>query len=185
MDEARAVKISKFLSKYLRHAPEEIGLTLEEGGWVKVDHLLVACKKAQFHFSLADLQEVVATNSKQRFSFDETNTKIRANQGHSVAVDLALTAQEPPYPLYHGTATRNLNAIMEQGLLKMKRHHVHLSRDVDTALAVGKRYGKPVILIVDTKAMLNDGFLFFCSANGVWLVDSVPPKYLTVMTNKQ
>jgi putative RNA 2'-phosphotransferase len=179
MDKTRQVKISKYLSKHLRHTPERLGLTLNPGGWINVDELLSVCTAHQFPLTRAELEEVVATNDKQRFSFDETKTRIRANQGHSVEVDLQLEPQTPPDMLYHGTGEQSVPAILRDGLLKMSRHHVHLSKDVETARKVGMRHGHPVIFAVDTVAMQQAGFTFYCSENGVWLVDEVPPQYLT------
>ncbi|MEQ9371542.1 MAG: RNA 2'-phosphotransferase [Coleofasciculus chthonoplastes F3-SA18-01] len=178
MNSTRLVKISKYLSKHLRHQPERIGLTLEPGGWVNVNQLLSACKQYSFPLTLNELKEVVANNDKQRFSFDATETRIRANQGHSVAIDLQLEPTLPPEVLYHGTGHRTVEAIRHQGLCKMSRHHVHLSPDIATAKKVGQRHGCPVVLAVDAKAMSEKGHTFYCSENGVWLVNFVPPKYL-------
>jgi putative RNA 2'-phosphotransferase len=177
--EKRFVRVSKYLAKYLRHAPEELGLTLRPGGWVPVDDLLAAAGRHGFPISYDELVEVVETNDKRRFSFDETNELIRANQGHSVEVDLGLEGREPPEVLYHGTVERFLAAIIEEGLVRGKRHHVHLSSDVETARRVGARRGKPVILSVDAGRMHLGGYRFFLSANGVWLTDAVPPIYLS------
>ncbi|GAB4239820.1 MAG: RNA 2'-phosphotransferase [Elainellaceae cyanobacterium] len=182
MEQSRLVKISKYLSKHLRHTPEQLGLTLAIGGWVNVDHLLSACTAHQFPVTRAELEEVVATSDKQRFSFDETKTRIRANQGHSVDVDLELQPQIPPDVLYHGTSERSVPAILQSGLLKMSRHHVHLSKDVETARKVGIRHGRPVIFAIAAASMHQAGFMFYCSDNGVWLVDEVPPQYLEVMS---
>lgn len=181
MNEKRLVKISKYLSKHLRHQPERLGLTLEDGGWVKVKDLLEACARNNFPISLEALIETVEKNDKQRFSFDETGEKIRANQGHSVKIDLQLKPQTPPAKLFHGTAERNVSMIEEHGLRKMARHHVHLSSDTETARRVGIRYGKPVIFEIDTAQMLNEGFEFYVSENGVWLVETVPPKFLKIL----
>ncbi len=181
MEQDRSVKISKYLSKHLRHQPERLGLTLAPGGWVNVDELLAACAAHQFPFTRAELEEVVANSDKQRFSFDQAKTMIRANQGHSVAVDLQLEPQIPPDVLYHGTGDKSVPAILRSGLLKMSRHHVHLSRDLETAWKVGMRHGRPAILAIDTVAMQQAGSLFYCSTNGVWLVDQVPPQYLTLI----
>ncbi|HEY9663104.1 MAG TPA: RNA 2'-phosphotransferase [Allocoleopsis sp.] len=183
MDKTRQTKISKYLSKHLRHAPERLGLTLAPGGWVSVDQLLSACATDQFPVTRAELEEVVATSDKQRFSFDETKTCIRANQGHSVEVDLLLEPQIPPDVLYHGTGEQSVPAILQAGLIKMARHHVHLSREVETARKVGIRHGRPVILAIDAAAMQQAGFTFYCSDNGVWLVDEVPPQYLSVINH--
>ncbi|HEX8250271.1 MAG TPA: RNA 2'-phosphotransferase [Pyrinomonadaceae bacterium] len=181
MNEKHLIKVSKYLSKHLRHQPERLGLNPEIGGWVKVDDLLKACAKNNFPLTLAELKEVVERNDKRRFSFDASGAKIRANQGHSIEVDLQLQPQTPPARLFHGTATRNAPMIREHGLLKMGRHHVHLSTDTETARAVGMRYGKPLIFEIDTRAMLENGFEFFVSENGVWLVESVPPEFLKVL----
>jgi len=178
MDEQRRTTISKYLSKYLRHQPERLGLELASGGWVDVADLLAACQQHGFAISVTELHDVVILNNKQRFAFDATQTRIRANQGHSVAVDLQLEPAIPPADLYHGTTERNVSAIQREGLHKMRRHHVHLSADVATAQMVGGRHGKPVVLLVDAAAMQRDGIEFFRSANGVWLVDHVAPHYL-------
>jgi putative RNA 2'-phosphotransferase len=178
MDRQRLVRISKYLSKHLRHAPERLGLTLAPGGWVPVDELLAACARADFPITREQLAEVVASNDKQRFSFDQSGTLIRANQGHSVPVDLQLEPATPPPLLYHGTAEPKVERILHKGLARMSRHHVHLSIDVPTATRVGARHGKPVVLEVDAAGMHRDGHTFFVSANGVWLVDHVPPQYL-------
>ncbi len=182
MDEARLVKISKYLSKHLRHRPERLGLELEPGGWVGVDALLRACARQRFPIDRAELEEVVWRNDKRRFAFDESETKIRAQQGHSIPVDLELEPVEPPPVLYHGTAERNVAAILDYGLEKMGRHHVHLSPDAVTAERVGGRRGRAVVLTVDAGAMRRDGWPFYRSGNGVWLVDRVPPEYLRVPT---
>jgi putative RNA 2'-phosphotransferase len=174
----RLVTLSKFLAKHLRHAPEALGLTLQPGGWVPVDDLLAASERIGFPISYDELIECVETNEKKRFSFDDTGDLIRANQGHSVAVDLQLEEQVPPDVLFHGTVERFLASIMAEGLKKGKRHHVHLSRDIETARKVGARRGKPVILRVDARMMHQEGFKFFLSANGVWLTESVPAAYL-------
>jgi putative RNA 2'-phosphotransferase len=181
VDAKQKVRVSKFLSKHLRHAPAEIGLTLEPGGWVAVDMLLAAAVRHGCPITRIELDEIVLTSDKQRFAFDETEARIRANQGHSIEVDLQLDSAEPPNILYHGTAEAVLPAILSGGLLKMRRHHVHLSRDIETAIRVGVRHGKPVVLAVAAGKMAANGFRFFVSANGVWLVETVPPDYLTVL----
>lgn len=178
MNSQTLIRKSKWLSKHLRHAPEKIGLTLEDGGWIDVAQLLEAARRANFSLTRAELEEVVAKNDKQRFSFDETSEKIRANQGHSVAVDLNLAPQTPPPILYHGTGERNHEMITQRGLQKMRRHHVHLSRDITTATRVGARHGKPIVFEVDAARMSADGVEFFCSDNGVWLTNCVEPQYL-------
>lgn len=178
MDPKRLVRISKYLSKYLRHEPEKLGLQLEAGGWVLIDTLLAACSTNGFPVSQAELIEVVEKNDKQRFALDPPRTRIRANQGHSTSVDLQLEPAVPPDILYHGTPESNVNNILREGLNKMARHHVHLSATVPTAEAVGHRRGRAVVLIVDAAAMHRDDCVFYCSANGVWLTDHVPPKYM-------
>jgi putative RNA 2'-phosphotransferase len=178
MNPERLVRVSKFLSKHLRHQPERIGIVVATGGWVDVAALLDACAKSGVAISRAELDEVVASNDKQRFSFDQTGRRIRANQGHTIDVDLELEPSEPPEILFHGTGERSVPAIRTSGLLKLSRHHVHLSVDVETARKVGARHGRPVVLTVFARAMRTAGFEFFLSANGVWLVDHVPPGFL-------
>jgi putative RNA 2'-phosphotransferase len=174
------VKKSKWLSKHLRHSPERVGLVLEDGGWVSVQLLLEAARKNHLSLSRAELEEVVAGNDKQRFSFCDDGTKIRANQGHSVEVDLQLEPTEPPAVLYHGTGAQNRDSIFKTGLEKGRRHHVHLSTDIETARKVGSRHGKPLIFALDAAQMSEDGIEFFVSDNGVWLCDFVPPQYLRI-----
>ena len=175
----RLVTVSKYLAKCLRHAPHELGLTLEPGGWVPVDDLLDAADSNGFPISYDELVECVETNDKQRYAFGVTAEMIRANQGHSVEADLQLEEQEPPETLYHETVERFLPSILEAGLVRGERHHVHLSKDVETALKVGSRRGKPVMLTVDAGRLHGDGHRFFVSTNGVWLTDAVPPGYLS------
>ncbi|MFI6933571.1 RNA 2'-phosphotransferase [Streptomyces sp. NPDC050287] len=176
MDEQRTVKVSKYLSKHLRHQPERIGLTLDEGGWVEIDTLIAAAAAHSFRFTRAELDHVVAANDKRRFAID--GTRIRASQGHSIDVDLGLAPATPPPYLYHGTVARFLDAIRTQGLRPMNRHDVHLSSDRETAARVGARRGRPLVLSVDAGAMHGDGHIFHVSANGVWLTKAVPPQYL-------
>lgn len=184
MDKKQLVTISKYLSKHLRHQPEALGLTLAEGGWVDVTALLEACTRHGFPISRDQLDEVVRTSDKKRFAFDDGGTRIRANQGHSTPVDLQLQPVEPPDQLYHGTTKANLTQVLAFGLLKMKRHHVHLSHDVETALKVGRRHGAPIILAIDAAAMHAKGHVFYCSVNGVWLTDHVPAEFLRVIDEK-
>jgi len=171
-------QLSKALSYVLRHKPEEFGLQLDAQGWVTVAELLHALHAQRHQVTPEQLREVVATNDKQRFSLSADGTKIRANQGHSVAVDLELTAVAPPELLYHGTATRFLASIQKDGLRSGSRQHVHLSADPVTAEAVGRRHGKPVVLTVQAGRLYRVGGLFYLSANGVWLTLAVPPEYL-------
>nr|WSZ97319.1 RNA 2'-phosphotransferase [Streptomyces sp. NBC_00857] len=175
-DERRTVKVPKYLSRHLRHQPERIGIALDANGWVAVDELIRTAAEHGFRMSRAELDHAVAVNDKQRFMID--GDRIRANQEHTVAVDLELAPAEPPAYLYHGTVARNLTAIRAEGLRPMARHHVHLSPDRDTATRVGARRGRPVVLPVDAGAMHRRGLVFHMSANGVWLTGSVPPRYL-------
>ena len=178
MDARQRKRKSKFLSLIFRHQPDTIGISLDEAGWVDVDLLLAAMKSQRDPITHAELQEIVATSEKQRFAFSEDGKRIRANQGHSVHVDLGFEAANPPELLFHGTVERFLDSIRKQGLLRGSRHHVHLSADEATAANVGGRRGKPVILVIDAQAMKDAGYEFFVSPNGVWLTEHVPPEYL-------
>ena len=178
MDAQTQKKISKQMSYILRHQPDSVGLTLAPGGWVDVDQLLAAISSHGRVVTSVMLEEIVSGNDKQRFEFSANGTQIRARQGHSTKVDLQYEASIPPDLLFHGTATRFLASIREQGLIKGNRHHVHLSTDRETMLQVAMRHGKPVLLLVDAKAMLADGHTFFVTGNDVWLTDHVPPRYL-------
>ncbi|NTU80463.1 MAG: RNA 2'-phosphotransferase [Chloroflexales bacterium] len=182
MTDNKLTRISKTLSYHLRHRPDELGLTLEPGGWVTVDDLLAALARKGKAVSRTELDEVVARNPKRRLAFDATGTRIRASQGHSVDVDLELEPMTPPAVLYHGTSEPAIAAIEREGLKRMRRHHVHLSADLATARNVGARHGPPVVLVVDTAAMHAAGSVFYRSANGVWLVDTVPPAFLSRLT---
>jgi putative RNA 2'-phosphotransferase len=175
----RDVRVSKFLSLVLRHDPGRIGLTLDPNGWAGIDELLAAATRHGMTLEEDELRTVVADNDKQRFVLDDERRRIRANQGHSIDVDLELVPEPPPDRLYHGTVATALPEIMRHGLLPMARQQVHLSADVDTATRVGRRRGSPVVLVVDGAAMAADGFLFSRSRNGVWLTDTVPPRYLS------
>ncbi|MEU3445789.1 RNA 2'-phosphotransferase [Streptomyces thermolilacinus] len=176
MDERRTVKVSKYLSRHLRHQPERIGLVLDPHGWVAVEDLLRAMARHGMPLTRAELEHVVAVNDKRRFALD--GDRIRASQGHTVEVDLGLPPATPPAYLYHGTVAAALDAIRAEGLRPMSRHHVHLSPDRETATRVGARRGRPVVLTVDAGAMHRDGHVFHVSANGVWLTDAVPARYL-------
>ncbi|HEY1123189.1 MAG TPA: RNA 2'-phosphotransferase [Haloferula sp.] len=171
-------RISKFLSLVLRHEPGKIGIALDENGWTDTQELLRAAARHQVRFDQAKLLEIVHTCDKQRFALSEDGTRIRANQGHSVTVDLALAPKQPPESLYHGTVEKFLSSIRSTGLQKGERHHVHLSPDLKTATKVGERRGKPVILTIRAAAMANAGHPFFISDNGVWLTDAVPPEFI-------
>ena len=181
MEQQRLVQISKTMSKALRHKPESLGLNPTISGWVGVDTLLAALNRKGFGISRAELEEVVAKNDKQRFSFDQQKENIRANQGHSIEVNLGLSPLEPPEFLFHGTTSQALGLVLELGLQRMKRHHVHLSLDTQTALRVGNRHGKAVLLRIKALEMYRQGYDFFCSENGVWLADEVPPRFLEVI----
>ncbi|ALG66503.1 RNA 2'-phosphotransferase [Beggiatoa leptomitoformis] len=183
MNNKRKIFLSKFISKHLRHEPETLGLTLQVGGWVLVTDLINRALAMGVAFTHEELCEVVETSDKQRYSFDSTKTLIRANQGHSVPVDLQLTAVSPPHVLYHGTAEQFVLAIKDAGLLPMQRHHVHLSADIETARRVGMRHGKPVIFAVDAPVMYEQGIEFFQSDNGVWLTAIVLPQFLTLLNS--
>lgn len=179
MTEQDKKRIGKFLSLVLRHDPSKIGIELDENGWANVQELIEKCKKHRCNFSLEELEEIVETNDKQRYSFNEKRNKIRANQGHSIDIDLALSPSDPPDFLYHGTATRFLSSIMEQGIIKGSRQHVHLSKDKETAEKVGSRHGKVIVLTIMTGKMHEDGILFYQSDNGVWLTDYIDVKYIS------
>ena len=172
------VRISKFLSLVLRHDPGKIGLALDAAGWADVDELIAAAARAGVEIDRETLARVVAENDKQRFALSPDGDRIRANQGHSVRVDLGLEPQTPPEVLYHGTAARFVDSIRASGLHAASRTHVHLSPDEETARWVGQRHGKPVVLRVAAGRMHRDGRAFFRSENGVWLTDVVPAEYI-------
>ena len=173
-DKMDMVKLSKLLSLVLRHNPDRIGITLDEHGWADVNQLL---NRLGSSATMEDLRAVVRDNNKQRFTFNDNETKIRANQGHSIEVDLQLKEVRPPDYLYHGTADKFIDNIKIVGIEKRNRQHVHLSTDASTAVDVGKRHGRAVIITIDTKAMYEDGCKFYKSKNGVWLTDKVDRKY--------
>ena len=178
MNEKEIISTSKFMSRILRHDPGSVGITLDENGWADTDALLAGMNKAKRKVTLEDLKVVVANNNKQRFKFNEDYSKIRANQGHSVQVNVEMKETVPPNILYHGTATRFLASIKADGLLPQKRLHVHLSGDKETAINVGQRHGKPVVLSINAAKMHEDGFVFYLSENGVWLTSAVPSLYI-------
>ena len=180
MNERQRKERSRFLSLVLRHRPERVGVTLDSAGWVDVERLLEQLRQHRRPLTRPQLEEIVETSNKQRFAFSEDGLRIRANQGHSVEVNLELQPQAPPAELLHGTVAAALDAILEHGLQKMNRHHVHLSANLDTATQVGGRRGKPVILRVDAQAMHAAGHVFYVTENGVWLTDSVPPAFITL-----
>ena len=174
--------ISKFMSFVLRHQPQSIGLTLDAAGWADIDELLARAAAAGRAITRAQLDEVVATNDKRRFALSDDGLRVRASQGHSVDVDLGLEPLLPPPALFHGTATRFKASILETGLDRRSRHHVHLTEDIAVGRAVGTRYGVPVILRVDAAAMAAAGHVFYRTDNGVWLVESVPARFIEVMS---
>lgn len=170
-------QLSRFLSFILRHKPESIGIALDEHGWANVEELLAGINEQHF-IDMEMLEEIVATDNKQRYSFNEDKTLIRANQGHSIPVDVELEKKEPPEYLWHGTGEKYVVYIKEQGLLPKSRLYVHLSADYETAVKVGTRHGKPVIFKISSRQMAAAGYEFYCSVNGVWLTKSVPVEYL-------
>lgn len=164
----------KYMSLLLRHSPEKENLDMDRFGWIPVKQLI-----SRLDITMSDLEEIVEENNKQRFSFNSDKTKIRANQGHSVDIDLQLTEVKPTNTLYHGTATKFLSSIYKDGLIKGKRQHVHLSDNEKTATQVGSRHGTVYILNIDSEKMYDDGYKFYKSDNGVWLTDFVPREYIT------
>ena len=170
-------RVSRFLGYVLRHRPDAIGLSLDAEGWAEIDALLRLAQR-ELPLTRAMIDDAVARNDKQRYAISDDGLRIRARQGHSFAVDLGLMPQVPPAKLYHGTATRFVDAIRREGLVKRDRQHVHLSPSVDTATVVGARHGRVVVLTIDAAAMHAAGHVFFRSENGVWLVDAVPPNFL-------
>lgn len=173
--------LSKFISLILRHKPEVIGINLDEYGYADVQELIEGINnRSQYTIDFESLKEIVDTDNKKRYSFDEGFTKIRANQGHSIKVDVELEKTIPPTYLYHGTATRFEDSIKKSGLKPMSRMYVHLSKDEETAYNVGKRHGKPKIFKIDAYRMWKDGYIFYLSKNGVYLTKSVPSKYLVI-----
>lgn len=178
MTKRTQIERSKFLSFVLRHRPDEVGIALDAEGWVEVATLLAACGQHGAPLTRAELEEIVRTSDKQRFALSADGLRIRANQGHSVEVQLEHPVGSPPALLYHGTVARFLPSIREKGLLRGQRHHVHLAATVEAASAVGARRGEPVILAVQAQAMAQAGHAFYLSPNGVWLTDTVPPTYL-------
>ncbi len=171
-------KLSRFLSLILRHKPKSVGITLDEHGWADVEELLSGINKKQY-IDMGMLEEIVATDNKGRYSFDETHTRIRANQGHSIPVDVELPQMSPPEILYHGTGEKYVASIDQQGLLPKGRLYVHLSKDIPTAISVGSRHGKPVVYEVLAGEMERKGYIFYLSVNGVWLTEKVPVEFLS------
>lgn len=171
-------ELSKYISLILRHKPETIGISLDEHGWANVDELIAGIAQHK-RIDMDILEEIVRTDEKQRYSFNEDKTLIRANQGHSIPVDVELEEKEPPEILLHGTGEKYVASIDRQGLISKTRLYVHLSKDEETAIKVGSRHGKPVVYTVNAKKMFDDGYKFYLSANGVWLTKEVPVEYLS------
>jgi putative RNA 2'-phosphotransferase len=178
MNEKEKTDASRFMSLILRHDPQKIGITFEHDGWADTNALIDGMNRAGYHITLEGLKEIVTTNNKQRFKFNDDYSKIRANQGHSIDVDVALQETEPPAVLYHGTAAKYIQAIKDEGLISKSRLYVHLSSDRETAVNVGARHGKPVVLTIDSAGMSKNGFKFYLSDNKVWLTKSVPTEYI-------
>lgn len=178
ISEKQVTHISKFLSLVLRHQPETIGIELDQNGWTDVDLLIEKSNNYGVKFDIEVLKHIVETNSKKRFAFNDSFDRIRASQGHSIGIELGYVNQKPPEILYHGTGEKSVQSIIDSGLEKRNRQHVHLSSDIETAIKVGQRHGKPFVFIVLSEQMYNDKFEFFVSDNGVWLTDNVPTKYL-------
>jgi putative RNA 2'-phosphotransferase len=181
INEKENTKISKLLSLVLRHKPETIGLTLDNNGWADINDLIEKINTYGFTITTDILNHIVVTNNKKRFSFDETKTRIRANQGHSLDIELNLEEAVPPPDLFHGTGEKFISSILATGLDKRNRQHVHLSSDMETAIMVGQRHGKPKVFIVASGQMKMEGFSFYLSDNNVWLTDNVPLKYLKLI----
>jgi putative RNA 2'-phosphotransferase len=175
---ARHRKVSKFLSLVLRHQPARIGLVLDAQGWAEIDAVIARAGEHGMALTREELLHVVATSDKQRFALDDTGRRIRANQGHSIDINLGLQPREPPAVLFHGTAETNLASIRAQGLKPDRRQQVHLSPDLATATAVGQRHGRPVVLRVAAGCMWAAGFALYRAENGVWLTDAVPPEFI-------
>ena len=172
---------SRFISLILRHKPQVIGITLDEHGWADVKELIDGVNRSEGHYLDQELlEEIVRTDEKQRYSFNEDHSLIRANQGHSIPVDVELEKRTPPDILWHGTGEKYVASIKEGGLLPKTRLYVHLSSDMETAKKVGSRHGKPVVFRVDCRQMEQDGYAFFLSANNIWLAKEVPAAYLTM-----
>ena len=170
--------ISRYISLILRHKPEVIGITIDEYGWANVEELIQGIEKSNPEFNMEALEEIVKTDNKQRYSFNDDKTLIRANQGHSIQVDVELIEKEPPCILYHGTGEKYVTSIDQNGLIPKSRLYVHLSKDVETAKAVGKRHGKEVVYSINSGQMYKDGYKFYLSKNEIWLTKKVPKKYL-------
>lgn len=177
----KTTNISRYIALLLRHHPEKAGLCLDEHGWVEVEALIQGVRRRYPEFNRAVLDEIVARDSKQRYAYNQNKTCIRANQGHSIPVDVELKQALPPTILYHGTGEKYVESIQKVGLIPKSRLYVHLSTDIQTAIQVGKRHGQPVIYQIDTQQMIHDGFIFYISANHIWLTKAVPVQYLKII----
>lgn len=178
-------KTSKFISLILRHKPEIIDITLDEHGWADTCKLIAGINATgRYSITMPMLEEIVRTDNKQRYSFNENKSKIRANQGHSIPVDLELAPKTPPEVLYHGTGLKSVASISRQGLRPMSRQYVHLSKDIDTAVKVGQRHGTCFVYKIDTAQMVRDGYVFYESVNHVWLAKRVPTQYLHAIDDR-
>lgn len=178
ISEKQTIRISKFLSLVLRHQPATIGIELDQNGWAEIDELLEKSNNHGIQLTREQLNHIVETNIKKRFSFNSTFDKMRASQGHSVEIELGYTSQKPPALLFHGTGEKSVSSILKTGILRQNRQHVHLCADIETAFAVGKRHGRPLVFSVLAQDMYIDKYAFYISDNGVWLTDHVPSKYL-------
>jgi len=178
----RDMRFSKFISLVLRHKPQEIGLIMSDDGYVSVDSLIVGMNKKGMDINRTDLNRIVESDNKQRYAFDLSGTedRIRANQGHSIPLNIGFKEIISPLTLYHGTGKRFLENILKEGIIKGNRQYVHLSKDIETAIKVGSRHGEPVVLLIDVESMLKDSYKFYCSENGVYLTDYVPIKYIAL-----
>ena len=176
----RLLRASRFLSLVLRHKPDAAGITLDAHGWANVSELLCGIRE-RHPLTMEELDKIVQTDDKQRYSFNDDRTKIRANQGHSIPVDVELAKREPPEYLYHGTGEKYLESILEKGLISKTRLYVHLSEDIETAESVGVRHGTPIVFSVASGQMYQNGFQFYISKNGVWLTSQVPTDYLQLL----
>ena len=181
MNKMEKENLSKFISLILRHKPETIEIKLDSAGYAKVDELISGIQKSGKEIDIFILEEIVSSDNKQRYSFSEDKTKIRANQGHSIQVDIGLKKKNPPNVLYHGTSKRFLESIIREGIKPMSRLYVHLSKDIETARSVGVRHGEPVVLQINTKTMSELGYDFYLSENDVWLTEYVPSEYIRII----
>lgn len=181
---SQEVQLSKLLSFVLRHDPGSIGLELDSAGWAPVERLLGRLAATQGRkFSREEIECLVGSSDKKRFTLSADGTKIRAAQGHSVQVDLQLLPTPPPPELFHGTAERFLDAILEDGLKPQSRQQVHLSTDAQSAIKVGQRHGKPIVLLIAAQKMAAKGFPFYRADNGIWLSDHIPPEFIQVFSS--